>query len=111
MYVFNLVYSWLGRDPPPSANSHVTSHQRKIHKRTSRNAPDLMRAGATGLVGSSVLSRKPVPVTHNTQSPHINIIIHPDFERYDALAAAVGVPAIRLIARLPTCLQSISAVS
>ncbi|KFG78790.1 hypothetical protein MANI_007364 [Metarhizium anisopliae] len=94
MYIFNLVYSWLGRhgrDAPPSANSHVTSHQRKIHKRTSRNAPDLILARATGLVGSPVLSRKPVTVTmtHNTQSPHINIIIiHRDFERYDALAAA-----------------------
>lgn len=51
----------------------------------------LILAGATGLVGSSVLSRKPVTVTvtHKTQSPHINIIIiHRDFERYDALAAA-----------------------
>ncbi|KID87318.1 hypothetical protein MGU_05728 [Metarhizium guizhouense ARSEF 977] len=78
-----------------------------ISRRTSakstnaRVAMHLILAGATGLVGSSVLSRKPVPVTHNTQNPHINIIIiHHNFERYDALAAAVGVTAVRLACRI-----------
>ncbi|KAH0599817.1 hypothetical protein MHUMG1_02607 [Metarhizium humberi] len=61
----------------------LTSRRTSAKSTNARVAMHLILAGATGLVGSSVLSHKPVPVTvtHNTQNPHINIIIIHDFER------------------------------
>ncbi|KAK1981491.1 nucleoside-diphosphate-sugar epimerase [Colletotrichum cereale] len=59
----------------------------------------LILTGATGLVGSgaldamikmkgitkiSVLSRRPVPMAENAKDPRVNVIIHKDFETYDA---------------------------
>ncbi|OAR02823.1 hypothetical protein LLEC1_07718, partial [Akanthomyces lecanii] len=59
----------------------------------------LILTGATGLVGSSVLdamikakdvtkisvlSRRPVPLAEDAKSPKVNVIIHHDFEQYDA---------------------------
>lgn len=59
----------------------------------------LVLTGATGLVGSavldamlrtksitkiSILSRRPVAMADNAKDPRVNVIIHPDFERYDA---------------------------
>ncbi|KAK1657007.1 nucleoside-diphosphate-sugar epimerase [Colletotrichum godetiae] len=59
----------------------------------------LILTGATGLVGSgvldamikikdvtkiSVLSRKPIPMAEAAKDPRINVIIHKDFEKYDA---------------------------
>ncbi|KAK1998794.1 nucleoside-diphosphate-sugar epimerase [Colletotrichum falcatum] len=59
----------------------------------------LILTGATGLVGSgaldamlkmkditkiSVLSRKPVAMAENARDPRVNVIIHKDFEKYDA---------------------------
>lgn len=55
--------------------------------------------GATGLVGSgvldvmkrakniskiSIISRRPVPMVEAAKDPRINVIIHKDFEKYDA---------------------------
>lgn len=59
----------------------------------------IILTGATGLVGSgvleamikneqiakiSILSRKPVPLADDSKDPRINVIIHKDFEKYDA---------------------------
>ncbi|EFQ33786.1 nucleoside-diphosphate-sugar epimerase [Colletotrichum graminicola] len=59
----------------------------------------LILTGATGLVGSgaldamikmkditkiSVLSRRPVPMAEDAKDPRVNVIIHKDFEQYDA---------------------------
>lgn len=59
----------------------------------------LILTGATGLVGSGVLdamikmkdiskitilSRRPVPMAADAKDPRINVIIHQDFEKYDA---------------------------
>ncbi|KAJ4864561.1 hypothetical protein T069G_01091 [Trichoderma breve] len=59
----------------------------------------IILTGATGLVGSgvldamikydritkiSILSRKPVPMADDAKDPRINVIIHKDFEQYDA---------------------------
>ncbi|KAJ4144523.1 hypothetical protein LMH87_003404 [Akanthomyces muscarius] len=59
----------------------------------------LILTGATGLVGSSVLeamikakdvtkisvlSRRPIPLAEDAKSPKVNVIIHRDFEQYDA---------------------------
>lgn len=59
----------------------------------------LILTGATGLVGSgvldamikmkditkiSVLSRSPIPMAEAAKDPRINVIIHKDFEKYDA---------------------------
>ncbi|KAK2059808.1 nucleoside-diphosphate-sugar epimerase [Colletotrichum caudatum] len=59
----------------------------------------LILAGATGLVGSgaldamikmkditkiSVLSRRPVPMAEDAKDPRVSVIIHKDFEKYDA---------------------------
>lgn len=59
----------------------------------------LILTGATGLVGSgvldamvrakditkiSILSRRPVPFADDLKDPRINVILHKDFERYDA---------------------------
>lgn len=59
----------------------------------------LILTGATGLVGSgvldamikmkdvtkiSVISRRPVPMAEDAKDPKINVIIHKDFEKYDA---------------------------
>ncbi|KAK2021819.1 nucleoside-diphosphate-sugar epimerase [Colletotrichum zoysiae] len=59
----------------------------------------LILTGATGLVGSgaldamikmkdvtkiSVLSRRPVPLAEDAKDPRVNVIIHKDFEKYDA---------------------------
>lgn len=59
----------------------------------------LILTGATGLVGSavldamikmkdvtkiSVLSRRPVKMAEDAKDPRVNVIIHKDFEKYDA---------------------------
>ncbi|KAK1445579.1 nucleoside-diphosphate-sugar epimerase [Colletotrichum melonis] len=59
----------------------------------------LILTGATGLVGSgvldamikmkditkiSILSRSPIPMAEASKDPRINVIIHKDFEKYDA---------------------------
>lgn len=59
----------------------------------------LILTGATGLVGSavldamikmkdvtkiSVLSRRPVKMVEDIKDPRVNVIIHKDFEKYDA---------------------------
>lgn len=59
----------------------------------------LILTGATGLVGSgvldamikmkdlskiSILRRRPVPMAEAAKDPRINVIIHKDFEKYDA---------------------------
>lgn len=59
----------------------------------------LILTGATGLVGSavldamlgikeiskiSVLSRRPVKMAEDAKDPRVNVIIHKDFEQYDA---------------------------
>ncbi|KAJ3497548.1 hypothetical protein NLG97_g1813 [Lecanicillium saksenae] len=59
----------------------------------------LILTGATGLVGSSVLeamikakdvtkisvlSRRPIPFVEDAKSPKVNVIIHRDFQKYDA---------------------------
>lgn len=71
----------------------------------------LILAGATGLVGSSVLdamikmkdvtkisilSRRPIPMADDAKDPRINVIIHRDFDKYepdvlDKLKGANGV--------------------
>lgn len=59
----------------------------------------LILTGATGLVGSavldsmikmkdvtkiSVLSRRPIKMAEDVKDPRVNVIIHKDFEKYDA---------------------------
>ena len=59
----------------------------------------LILTGATGLVGTgvldvmiktkevtkiSILSRRPVQMAEDAKDPRINVIIHKDFETYDA---------------------------
>jgi len=59
----------------------------------------LILTGATGLVGSgvldamikmkevtkiSIISRRPVKMAEDAKDPRINVIIHKDFENYDA---------------------------
>lgn len=59
----------------------------------------LILTGATGLCGSAVLdgmirmkdvtkisiiSRRPVKMAEDSQDPRINVILHNDFEQYDA---------------------------
>lgn len=59
----------------------------------------LILTGATGLVGAgvldammktkgvtkiSILSRRPVKMAEDAKDPRINVIIHKDFETYDA---------------------------
>ncbi|KAJ6780937.1 hypothetical protein PWT90_09185 [Aphanocladium album] len=59
----------------------------------------LILTGATGLVGSSVLeamirakdvtkisvlSRRPIPFVEDAKNPKVNVIIHRDFQKYDA---------------------------
>jgi uncharacterized protein YbjT (DUF2867 family) len=59
----------------------------------------LILTGATGLVGSavldamlgmkevskiSILSRRPVKMAEDAKDPRVNLVIHKDFEHYDA---------------------------
>lgn len=59
----------------------------------------LILTGATGLCGSgvldamikmkevtkiSIISRRPVKMAEDTRDPRINVILHKDFEHYDA---------------------------